>query len=174
MTGWFQAFVDKVKENIKKLIEKMKGKAESLAGPVKEKEGIEKQRGGSMLTGFKSAFLGVAGVIAISFVIIGFLVLPPFFDRAGDQNHRPEITGFYPTEHVDISIGESQEFNVSVRDQDNDSLVILWYLNHAVVETNMTSFLLIATQQMMGPNELNVTVRDLEYSTSLVWNVTVV
>ena len=174
MTGWFQASVDKVKEYITKLIEKMKGKTESLAGPVKEKENIEKQRARGTLTGSIGGTLGVFGVVAISILIIGFLVLPPLSDTTGDENHPPEITGFSPTEHVDVSIGESQEFNITAYDQDNDSLASLWYLNHMVVETNMTSFLLIATQQMMGPNELNVTVMDREYSTSIIWDVTVV
>ncbi|MFW9770434.1 MAG: hypothetical protein ACFFEM_16565, partial [Candidatus Thorarchaeota archaeon] len=144
-----------------------------LSGSQKDKTQGFWRRGRGYFSKIKGKALVFLGITTISVLFIGFIILPTLSDDQGTQNHPPEITEYYPTHAVQLTFGNSQVFNVTVIDLDNDTLAISWELSNTLVNYNTTSFILFAAQFQIGFYDLNVSVSDGEFLDSMVWDVTI-
>ncbi|MEM2293913.1 MAG: DUF2341 domain-containing protein [Nitrososphaerota archaeon] len=89
-------------------------------------------------------------------------------------NSSPEITSWYPlTDPVPILLGQSQEFNITYIDPDNDPVTIQWYINDTLIEewTNYTSIIFVPEQA--GTYIIEVIVSDQQSTDTHYWTLIV-
>ena len=84
----------------------------------------------------------------------------------------PVITSFYPTTNPIINETQSQKFNVTATDPDNDTLTYRWYLNSSLVATGR-NYTYISDYNSAGIYLVNVIVSDGYLSTNKSWIMTV-
>ena len=89
-----------------------------------------------------------------------------------DVNRAPIITSYYPLTNPIINEGESQNFNVSAYDPDNDTLSFKWYLNDYLVSTT-TTYTYNANYESAGTHVIKIVVSDSKSNVSMEWNMTV-
>ena len=172
--GKIKGFFSKSRVKSKGYGKKLSDKGRGFSGSQKDKTQGFWRRGRGYFSKSRGRALGFLGLTTISVLFIGFIILPTLNDNQGIQNHPPEITEYYPTQSVQLTIGTTQVFNITVIDLDNDTLAISWELNNTLMDYNATSYILFAAQFQMGSYELNVSVSDGEFLDSMVWDVTIV
>ncbi|MEM2779950.1 MAG: DUF2341 domain-containing protein [Candidatus Bathyarchaeia archaeon] len=91
-----------------------------------------------------------------------------------DVNAPPEITSWYPQNDPEpITLGQSQEFNITYYDPDNDPVTIQWYINDTLKGewTGYTSILFVPEQA--GTYIIKVAVSDQQSSDTHSWTLIV-
>ncbi len=92
----------------------------------------------------------------------------------GDVNRAPFITDFQPSTNPTINEGESQEFNISASDLDNDALTYQWTVDDSPVGTNSTTYTHDTGFEDEGTYQLKINVTDGELFDTYTWTLTVI
>ncbi|MCG2825873.1 MAG: right-handed parallel beta-helix repeat-containing protein, partial [Thermoplasmatales archaeon] len=87
-------------------------------------------------------------------------------------NRPPVIQSYTPVTNPTILETESQMFNITASDPDNDTITISWYLNNSLISTG-SSYTFTANYTCAGIYEVKVIVSDGELSASHIWALTV-
>ncbi len=90
-------------------------------------------------------------------------------EGAGDTNHAPVISSYYPLVDPSINETETQEFNIIVTDPDGDPLTYGWYLNGTEVSVNFSSYIFDANSNPNGTYTVKVNVTDENYVVYHLW-----
>jgi hypothetical protein len=91
------------------------------------------------------------------------------------SNNQPIITSFYPQSDLTLYRNQTQDFNVTFFDPDEDSLVVEWWINDSLVQ-NQTAFyfstyFLNGTELSAGTYQINVIIKDRQTQTSHQWTI---
>jgi hypothetical protein len=90
----------------------------------------------------------VASIISSALIITAlFIPRPP---SNGYLNDAPQIVNRNPSSNIVISEEESQLFEVSVVDPNNDSLTYMWTINGTATGSNSNSYMYVADYDSAG------------------------
>jgi len=87
-------------------------------------------------------------------------------------NSPPKIDSYFPETDPTINEGESQMFNITYSDNDNDPITIQWYLNGTLVSTN-DNYIFEANYTSAGKYNVKVVISDGQDEDSHEWILTV-
>jgi predicted glutamine amidotransferase len=90
------------------------------------------------------------------------------------SNSAPTIDSYYPVIDPTISEGQSQEFNITYSDLDNDVITTKWYLNDTSVSNDTDSYEFNATIGSVGIYNVTVVISDGSAQDAYMWTLTVV
>jgi subtilisin family serine protease/uncharacterized membrane protein YgcG len=89
------------------------------------------------------------------------------------NNSEPTIDSYYPnSSSVSIVEPNNQTFNITASDAENDTLVIIWYLNGSNV-SNSDNYTFIGNYSAAGSYNITATVSNNYSTVSQYWNLTV-
>jgi PKD repeat protein len=120
--------------------------------------------------------IGIASVVVVVIVIL-FLWGLPGFDS--DGNSPPVIRTATPNKNVSIDMGRGQEFYVTCRDPDGDSMSYTWKLDGEEMEYSIysgtlgTKMTFTPNVTQVGTHKVKVKISDGSAETVHTWNVTV-
>jgi hypothetical protein len=90
------------------------------------------------------------------------------------SNSAPTIDSYYPIIDPTISEGQTQEFNITYSDLDNDVITIRWYLNGTSVSNDTDSYDFNAEVGSAGIYNVTVIISDGSAQDAYMWTLTVV
>lgn len=94
-----------------------------------------------------------------------------FSITVGGDNTAPTIASFSPDTDPNIEPGDTQDFSISVTDEEGDTLTITWYVNDEIQTETDESFSYTATEE--GVFTIKVTISDGNAETTQSWTLTV-
>lgn len=95
-------------------------------------------------------------------------------DQVTILNSPPTIDSHYPPSHPTIQEGQSQEFNITKSDLDEEPLSVKWWLNGSMTNENTDYYMFIADYWSSGTYNVSVSVSDDSTNTTLGWWLEVV
>lgn len=89
-------------------------------------------------------------------------------------NRAPTIDDFYPTSNPTINETQSQEFNITVTDPDNDPITYAWFIDRALVGGNQDTYTHNTNYDSAGIYTIKVNATDGEVIIEKMWTLTVI
>jgi len=90
-------------------------------------------------------------------------------DQVTILNSPPTIDSHYPPSDPAIFEGQSQEFNITKSDLDEEGLAVMWWLNGTATDETADSYTFVADYWSAGTYNVSVSVSDDSSKTSLAW-----
>jgi len=121
-------------------------------------------------------------ILISSFLITVVIVLiysnsnENFGENGGDEsieNKTLSIKNYYPSFNPTITETESQKFNITTFNPDNNQLNYTWYLNESQVGGNLNTYEFIADYDSSGIYTVEVIVTDGKYFVTHLWTLNV-
>jgi hypothetical protein len=95
-------------------------------------------------------------------------------------NHPPNITWTQPNQTIEINETQNQTFYLNYTDIDNDTLIIRWYVNGTLVQTetdfhpyNTSNYTFFTDCASQGTYNITATVSDYQYTVYYNWTLIV-